>query len=227
MGSFIAIEGGDGSGKGTQTELLVKHARENLGRNVLQLSFPSYGDDSAYFVEQYLNKSYGDNPDEIPAELASLAYAIDRHAKSPLIRDSIADPNGVAITDRFVASNMAHQGTKFNSLERRHAFYDRILTTEHGVLTVPEPDMNIVLVVPTELAQANVDKKAARGYTTLTRDLHEENASHLERAKANFIELVHLYPDRYQAIHCIDRNGGMRGIEDINKELVERVRHLL
>lgn len=223
MGLFIAIEGGDGSGKATQTKLLAAYLREKLNKNVLTLSFPRHGEFSAYYTDQYLNKSYGENPDDIPADLVSLAYAIDRHAASKEIIEHINIPDGIVLADRFVASNAAHQGTKFHIDKERQDYYERIFRTEHEILSIPKPDLNIVLIVPVEISQTNVDKKPTRNYTTMKRDLHEENASHLERAKSNYIELTKLYPDTYKAILCTNTKGEMRSVDSIHEEIIRMV----
>ncbi len=214
---FVAIEGGDGSGKGTQSELLRTHATESLSRHVLKLSFPRYGKPSAEIAGLYLDDQYG-QADDVPADLASLAYAIDRYAASSEIRTRLADEHGFVIADRYVASNLAHQGTKFTNEAERHAFYARMMGIEYDVLGIPKPDKQIVLIVPTDIAQANVDKKAARSYTDKKRDIHEANASHLDRAKANYEELCRLYPDEFTAIQCVE-DGKMRPIDDIQQEI--------
>jgi hypothetical protein len=67
--------------------------------------------------------------------------------------------------------------------------------------------------------QANVDKKAERAYTAMKRDIHEADADHLEKAKANFEELCVLYPNEFIAVQCIDETGEMRPIDDIQTEI--------
>ncbi len=217
-GLFIAIEGGDGSGKGTQSELLRQYAANTLGKHVLKVSFPRYGQPSAYYAGEYLNGAYG-TADEVPADLASLTYAIDRFAAKTDIEAQLALPDGIVIADRYVASNLAHQGTKFSDPTERHGFYERMLITEYEVLGIPKPSMNIVLVMPTNLAQSNVDKKDLRSYTDKKRDIHEADASHLDRAKTNYEELCNLYPNEFTAVACVDNNGAMRSIEDIQREI--------
>lgn len=217
MGLFIAIEGGDGSGKGTHTELLLQYMLEQ-GRVASKISFPRYGEDSAYYVEKYLNGAYG-QADDVPADLGVLPYAIDRYAASVGLRESLEGKDSVVIADRYMASNLAHQGTKIDDTTARKEFYERTKLTEYGVLGIPKPDKTIVLVMPTEHAQANVDKKDARSYTELKRDIHEANADHLDKAKANFEELCDLYPDEFTAVYCTDETGTMRAIDDIQQDI--------
>lgn len=217
MGLFIAIEGGDGSGKGTHSELLLQHFI-GMGYEATKISFPRYGSDSAFYVEKYLNGAYG-QADDVPADLGVLPYAIDRFAASSDIRLQLSNEKSVVIADRYMASNLAHQGTKISDAAERSSFYERTKITEYGVLGIPKPDRTIVLVMPTEHMQSNVDKKAARSYTDLKRDIHEANADHLEKAKSNFEELCRLYPNEFTAVHCTNTSGAMRSIEDIQAEI--------
>jgi dTMP kinase len=216
-GVFIGIEGGDGAGKATQTKILDAHMRK-LGINVMKTTSPRYGELSAVYAEKYLNGDYG-GPDEVPADLASLAFAIDRVAESPHIRAHLDNPDGVVVTDRYMGSNLAHQGTKFTNPEERREFYERTMQTEYEVLQIPRPNLNVVLLVPTDIAQANVDQKEARGYTTAKRDIHEADASHLDRAKRNYEELCGLFPDEFTPIICTDSDGVLRSIDDIQMEI--------
>lgn len=214
--NFIAIEGGDGSGKGTQTEIL----REYLSRGnkkVSKLSFPRYGEPSAYYVEQYLNGAYGGANDVHP-DLGVLTFALDRFAEKPHLEELLTDSECFVVSDRYMGSNLAHQGAKIDDTKERHAFYERTLHTEYDILGIPRPAKNIVLLVPSAIAQQNVDKKDARSYTTLKRDIHEADADHLEKAKRNYQELCELYPDEFIPIDCMD-NGALRSIDDIQLEI--------
>lgn len=218
MGIFVAIEGGDGSGKGTQSKILAEYAEKVLKKNVFTISFPQHGEFSSYYADQYLNGVYG-GINHVHADLASLPYAFDRFAASPKIRAVLDDPNGFVIADRYVASNLAHQGAKFDEPKERREYYDRLLKTEFEVLGIPKPDVNIILLVPSEVAQQNIDKKDVRNYTDKKRDIHEEDAGHLDRTKANYEELTEIYPDWFKAIDCMNDKGTMRSIEDIQSDI--------
>jgi dTMP kinase len=217
VGVFIAIEGGDGSGKSTQANLLAEYF-ESLGKHVVRQKFPQYGSDSAYYVEKYLNGAYGQTND-VPADLGVLPYAIDRYAASQSIRDILADNNTVIICDRYMGSNLAHQGAKIEDEAERQAFYERTKTTEYNVLGIPRANKNIVLLVPADTAQKNVDNRPDREYTSLKRDIHEADLDHLQKARVNYEELCKLYPDEFTAIHCTDGSGTMHTIDDIQNEI--------
>jgi dTMP kinase len=221
MGLFIAIEGGDGSGKATHAELLRQYAEEQ-GYDVYKLSFPRYGEDSAYYVEQYLNGAYGSASD-VPADLGVLPYAIDRYAASADIRAHLEKEKAIVIADRYMASNLAHQGAKVELEETRHAFYERTKITEYGVLGIPKPNHSLVLIMPTEHMQANVDKKDVRSYTALKRDIHEADANHLNLAKACFEEISELYPEDFKPIECTNKTGEMRSIDDIQADIRQTI----
>ncbi len=223
MGIFIAIEGGDGSGKGTQAQKLTERATK-AGYDVMTISFPQYGKVSAQIVSNYLNGNYG-QANDIHPHLGSLPYAIDRFAASEEIRAHLAKPNSMVVADRYVASNLAHQGTKLSEKTKRREFYNLLRELEYDILKLPKPTLNIVLLVPSTLAQANVDSKEARSYTSKKRDIHEADADHLERAKANYEELCELFPDEFTRVECIIHDK-MRPIIDIHEDIWHNVTQL-
>ncbi len=225
MGQFIAIEGGDGSGKGTQSKLLVEYLK-GQGYDVYEADFPRYGEESAYYVERYLNGDYG-GPNDVPADLGVLPYALDRFAAKEDIIAHLEKPNSIVVSNRYMASNLAHQGAKIADTSERRVFYERTRLTEYGILGIPKPDLNIVLLVPSHIAQANVDKKAARSYTTQKRDIHEADADHLEKAKANYQEICELYSDEFMAIDCMDEAGKLRSIDELHHQIVALALQLL
>ena len=221
-GVYIAIEGGDGSGKGTQTKVLVDKLKK-LGFDVVAMRYPQYGKPSARYVERYLRGEYG-QANDVPADLASLAYALDRADADTLstLRNHLAKPNGIVISDRSPASNMAHQGTKISSLKKRQQFYREMVELEYEVLREPRPDLNIVLRADATTAQANVDRKDAdtHGYTTAKRDIHEADTNHLTLALRNYDELCEILPEEFIPINALDDAGKMRPIEEVHQQIM-------
>lgn len=78
-GKLIVIEGTDGSGKATQTELIADALRL-AGLTVNRLSFPDYDSDSSALIKMYLRGEFGTRPDDVNAYAASSFYAVDRYA---------------------------------------------------------------------------------------------------------------------------------------------------
>src|SRR5690349_9333036 len=101
-GKFIVIEGTDGSGKGTQCNLLLDRLKQ-IGKEPMFLDFPRYGNPSAFFVEKYLNGGYGTSKESSPKR-ASLFYALDRFDASIGMWNAFRAGN-LLIANRYVASN--------------------------------------------------------------------------------------------------------------------------
>src|SRR6185437_3476871 len=119
-GTFIVLEGSDGSGKKTQFKLLSERLKA-VGYDVEAFDFPRYEEPSSHFVRRYLNGDYGPAA-EISPYSASLFYALDRYEAAPLIRAEI-QAGKVVLSNRYVGSNMAHQGAKFTSQAEQRGFF--------------------------------------------------------------------------------------------------------
>ena len=105
-GTFIAIEGIDGSGKHTQAEWLGR-AFAARGIPYVPFSFPRYGSSFGKLIASFLNGEFG-RLDAIDAHLSALLYAGDRFEAKPELEAALAAGKTI-LTDRYVASNLAHQ----------------------------------------------------------------------------------------------------------------------
>lgn len=222
-GVFLVVEGTDGSGKGTQFELLAERLRK-AGHDVATFDFPQYEGESSFFVKEYLNGHYG-SAEDVGPYTGSLFYALDRYHAASAIRQAL-DEGKVVLANRFTGSNMAHQGTKFNNPQERRGYFIWLDNLEFMMLKIPRPDRSIVLRVPAETAQQLVDQKAERSYTNKKRDLHEADLSHLQRAVSVYDELCQLFPQDFLRIDCV-RSGSLMNIETINDLLWETIMPLL
>lgn len=222
-GLYIALEGGDGSGKGTQAKVLVEKL-ESLGYNVLTVSYPQYGRPSARYVERYLRGEYGEAND-ISADLAALTYIVNRldFESVQSLRAHLSAPGNIVVADRSPASNMAHQGTKISNKAKRQDFYREIAELEYDVLNLPKPDMSIILRANPEIAQQNVDKKDAstHSYTSSKRDIHEADINHLRLAFRNYDELCEALPNEFLSIDALDSAGKMLPIDEVHAEIMK------
>lgn len=206
-GKFIVIDGTDGSGKATQTELLAKRLKKE-GYSVKVFDFPQYGQKSAGLVEEYLNGKYGDAK-AVGPERASIFYAVDRYDASFKIRKYLQQGK-VIISNRYVTANMGHQGGKISDPKKRKKFFNWLYELEYGIFEIPKPDINVILHVDAAVAQKLVDCKGARCYTKKKRDLHEKDLKHLRDAEKVYLEIAKTMPN-FKLISCTQ-----------NKEIMER-----
>jgi dTMP kinase len=221
-GLFLCIEGGDGSGKSTQHELLATRI-EKEGYPLLCINFPRYGQPSAELVELYLNNEFGDAT-KLDPRLASLPYAIDRLAASPEIRDALA-ADRLVLAGRFSASNMAHQGAKFLTKEERLRFFNWLHNLEHVIMGIPEPDYHFVLHLPARIALERVTKRDDGTATGKKIDGHETDLKYQEHSEQTYLDLVETFPERFGLIECLD-GGRPRTPQEIHEEIWSKVREL-
>lgn len=219
QGLFIVIEGSDGSGKGTQFKLLAERLKAE-GYDVATYDFPQYDQESSHFVRDYLNGAYG-SAEALGPYTPSLFYALDRFSAAQNIAADLA-AGKIVLSNRYVGSNMAHQGTKFATKEERMMFFTWLDQLEFGMLQIPKPDQNVVLLVPATTAQQLIDKKEQRSYTDKKRDIHEADLNHLEQAVLVYEQLCETYPENFTAIDCT-KNGELLGIPAINNLIWERI----
>lgn len=223
QGTFIVLEGTDGSGKETQTKQLVTRLQQE-GHNVEEISFPQYGKPSAAMVEAYLNGDFG-SAAEVGPYRASILFAADRYAASSTMRDWL-DAGKIVVANRFVGSNMAHQGGKIVDTTERKRYIDWNYKLEYSIFGIPKPDINVILHVTPEISQQLVDKKDARQYIrTGGRDIHEDDIDHLRQAEQTYLTIADSYPE-FELIHC-SPSGVMRSIADIHQEIWQRIAPIL
>ena len=63
-GKLLVMEGLDGSGKTTQTQLLKKRLTEQ-GVALRQIKLPDYDDPSSTLVKMYLSGAFGEKPNAV------------------------------------------------------------------------------------------------------------------------------------------------------------------
>lgn len=201
-GKFIVIEGTDGSGKGTQVELLITRL-EKEGHRVKMVDFPRYDNPSSFFVSKYLRGEYG-TADDVGPYKASLFYALDRYDASFEIR-SLLDEGVHVIANRYVSASMGHQAGKIENKDERDTFLDWLHHLEFEICGIPKPDQIIFLYVPPEIGQALVAQKHARAYTHGKKmDIHEADLDHLQKASQAYFYVAEKY--HWTTIHCTKEN---------------------
>jgi dTMP kinase len=216
-GFLIVFEGIDGSGKATQTHLLRDYLRERSVPCSL-FSFPCYDGLYGHLVARYLNGEFGD-VFEVSPYLAALPYAGDRLEHRDLLRERLR-AGEIVLIDRYVASNMAHQGAKL-PVELRADFVRWIDDLEYRVHGVPREHLVFYCRIPVSMAQQLVDKKDARRYTAHRRDIHEKNTAYLRDVCTQYEWLAQTH-DHWESIEAVDSAGKLRSPETVHKEIVQR-----
>jgi dTMP kinase len=191
-GKLIVIDGSDGSGKATQTRLLLARLKTE-GYRTKTLDFPQY---EANHFGQLLGRCLaGDFGDFIAIDphIGSVLYAADRFESKPTIERWLKAGYTIVL-DRYVSANQIHQGGKIHDVKKQKEFLSWLDRMEHGVFGLPRPDQIIYLDVPVEVAQKLLsleEQKRKKVYLKKgQKDQAESNPKHLAESRENAIKLV-------------------------------------
>lgn len=221
-GLFIVIEGTDGSGKSTQYKLMQQRLKSE-GYDIVTIHFPRHKEESSYFVREYLAGNYG-AADEVGPYTGSLFYALDRYQAAQEIRQALNDGK-IVLCDRYVGSNMAHQGTKFSHPEERRGYFIWLDNLEFQTLGIPRPDFNFVLHTPFEVIKQRLDARDSSS-THIKKDIHEIDDTHIQRSLEVYQDLCQLFPKDFTRIDGI-RNESLLDPEAIHTLMWEKVSPML
>ncbi|MFC1732945.1 dTMP kinase [candidate division KSB1 bacterium] len=214
-GKLFVIEGTDGSGKATQTDLLVKQLKKE-DYSVETIEFPQYGKESAKLVEQYLAGDFGP-ADKVDPHEVSKYYAWDRKDAAPQMWKWLNEGN-IVIANRYQQSNKGHQGSKIKDPEERKRFMDWLDELEFNKYNIPRPDKVIFLHVPAEIAQKLVTKRGNE------KDIHEADLQHLKDTEQSYMEIAE--KEGWIIIECI-KDGKLMSISEIQGLLWEKMKDLV
>ena len=222
MGLFLALEGIDGSGKGTQAARLAETAAAH-GHSVATFSFPLYDENPfSRAIGRYLNGELG-SLDSVHPALAALLYACDRFHARPELERAI-DTCDLVVCDRYVGSNLAHQASQLDGDEREELLA-WLIEVEYGELGLPKPGLVVLLDAQPALARALVAKKDARSYTTLEADILEADEAHGDASRAIYLELASR--EGWHVVGTAGEDGAMREIDAIAGDVWAAVEPLL
>lgn len=222
-GKFIVIDGTDGSGKATQTKMLVKRLKK-LGYPVEFADFPQYGRKSAALVEEYLNGNFG-NAKEVGPYRASIFFACDRYDASFKIKKWIKEGK-IVISNRYVTANMGHQGGQIENKKEREKYYRWLHNLEYKIFSIPYPDVNIILHVDAAIAQKLVDNKGIREYIMgKRRDILEADLKHLRNAEKVYLEIAKSFSN-FILIECT-KKGKIMTREKINDMIFNKLKKII
>jgi dTMP kinase len=203
-GCFITFEGGDGSGKSTQAELLSAWL-ESEGHTVVRSREPG-GTDLGLELREIVLHRRG----HIAPRAEALIYAADRaHNIATKVRPAV-EAGSIVIQDRYLDSSVAYQGAG-RVLDGDEVRDISVWATE-GFL----PQLTILLDLDETVGRSRLDESRTRFDR-----LEAEKAEFHARVRAGFLELATAEPERFLVLDA------MRPVDELAAVVRERVGPLL
>lgn len=225
--TLIAIDGLDGGGKRTQSEILYNRLK-NKGYKVHLVSFPFYESKSSSAVKMYLDGEITKDTMELNPYICSSFYAVDRVIQyKKNLEKLMEDEDAIIILDRYISSNIIHQGGKIKDLATRKQFFRWAYDYETRLLGIPKEDITVVLDVPVWKSQELLKERYNNDESSM--DIHESNVKYLNMCYDSMNSaLVILNEEGYNwvKVDCVvDKE--MRSKEDIADEIMGHIEYLL
>lgn len=212
MGIFVDLEGLDGSGKTTQTELICKRLQED-GIDFRQIKLPDYDSDSSILVRKYLAGDFGKNAGDVNSYAASVLYAADRFASYTEKWGADYKAGKLIFADRYTPANALYQMTKLDKSEW-DSFLEWLFDFEYEKIGIPAPDKVIFLDMPVEVSQRLMTSRYGGDETK--KDVHEANVEFLNACREAALYAAEKYG--WSVVNCAE-NGEPLPIEVINDEV--------
>ena len=220
MTKVIALEGIDGTGKGTQLERLSA-ALTARGLAVMTLSFPRYDTFFGGYVGRYLSGRDGVPADTVDGKSMALWFALDRFETFRTLDLAGCD---VLLINRYVLSNAVYQSIRDIDAGRPDLL-SFVLELEHTHFGIPRPDLNLVLDMDPGDAAKNVEKKGYRDYVGDSKDVYEKADSIQQRGRKQYLAFAKRL-DNVAVIPCMEQ-GRLKSIDAIAALILSAVERIL
>lgn len=143
-GKFFVLEGIDGCGGETQSNLLVERLKE-AGVPATKLSYPDYRGPIGQLIHRYLREEY-----EFPKDVQLLLYLAD-FLKDKETIERLRAEGKMVVADRYASSTLAYQCFQGVSLERALSIVQ--------LLELPVPDAILYLRITADTSIARKMKE--------------------------------------------------------------------
>lgn len=222
-GKLIIFEGSDGSGKETQSKKLFEKLIE-MDKNVKQINFPDYDNDSSALVKMYLRGDFGDKPSDVNPYISSTFYSVDRFASFKTSWEDFYNDGGIIVADRYTTSNMVHQASKIQDLKEKDTYLDWLWDLEFIKFSLPVPDIVIFLNISPEYTLKLMENRNNKITGEEKKDIHEKDERYLHQTYENALYVTNKYD--WKKIDCVKDNK-LRSIEDIHNEITKYILSLI
>ena len=213
MGRLIVIDGLDGSGKSTQSELVAGALRKE-GKKVKLISFPDYEEPSSALVKMYLAGEFSENPNDVNAYAAGSFYAVDRYASFKKFWEKEYNDGTLILATRYATSNAIHQMGKLKK-EEWPDYLQWIEDFEYVKLGLPKPDLVIFLDMDRKVADQLLLSRYNGDATK--KDIHEKNMGYLMQCQETAHYSANMW--NWKIIHC-DDGEKPKPVENITNEIL-------
>ena len=213
QGRLIVFEGADGSGKTTQSKLLVNYLNNPPAGGKIPnayVSFPRYEHSMwAQMVVRYLMGEFG-KLDDVDPYFGSLPYAGDRMTAADELKRWLNDGK-IVVANRYIGSNIGHMAAKIRGKSERLKYIDWLEKLEYGENGIPKEDLVLFLHVPVA-----VSKKLMKGRNL---DIHERDLKYLEKV-IRVYERVASERKNWETIECTE-NGKILPAFAIHQKILD------
>ena len=215
---LIVIDGGANVGKATQADMLVNRLA-NEGFLVGKIDFPRYNQNTIGHFIRECQEGKEDKFAALDPKIVAMMYAADRFESKKQIEEWIAEGR-IIVFDRYVSSNMLHQGAKMQDGDAREEFFQWVEHLEHDIFGLPRPDMTVYLDIPPEDSQKLLEYIEDIGVTIV----NPEEKDRVHQAKvAKCASYLANTQNQWMTVQCVI-DGKLRPREDIHEEVYATVR---
>lgn len=221
-GKIIVIDGLDGSGKHTQSEILLNYLTEK-GYKCKLVAFPQYDSISGSIVTEYLSGKFKQNDDFESKIRTSIIYSYDRmynmYFKLDDDNKTLMDyynEGYFIICDRYTSSNYLFMTHDMNYNEFKQYVVD-MEELECTFMGLPKPDISLFLELPPQKSLELVEKRGNKKDIHETEEVLNKAYNAMQVYKKYCVETEDENDKKNYFINCMKNEIEMYSIEDISE----------
>lgn len=201
-GKLIVIEGTDGAGCGTQTELLKEKLNAKLSQPVMHIRYPNYNNPVGVAIHKFLHEEL-----QLSIDMQFFFYSLDMMKDMKEIKKALEEGR-IVLVDRYFTSTLAYQCSQGFPIEKALKFAD--------LFDIVKPDLIIYLKVSAEISMERKQKEKPN------LDMFERNLEFRKEVAEKYDELAS--KNIFGKWVVVDAE---RSVEDVAKEIENEVKKII